>query len=128
MAEGRARQGGDILPCSDPEGKISVDAAQNYDRIWLESEVRSLEIDFRFPPKADVSPNLADFRFDLKPTFVCAKEFASVRSADAPHLPNSKSVYGQLLRTRFGRRECRRQLRVFIATQTGVAIIEVNPR
>jgi hypothetical protein len=42
-------------------------------------------------------------------------------------MPNSKSAYDRLFLTRFGCRERRSQLRVFIATRTGEAIIEVNP-
>ncbi len=54
-------------------------------------------------------------------------EFAPVRSTGAPRMPNSKSAYDRLFLTRFGCRERRSQLRVFIATRTGEAIIEVNP-
>ena len=57
-----------------------------------------------------------------------AKEFASVRSTGAPGTPNSKSSYDRLFLTRFGCRKRRRQYGVFIATLTGEAIIEVNPR
>ena len=56
-----------------------------------------------------------------------AKEFAPVRITGAPRMPNSKSAYDRLFLTRFGCRERRSQLRVFIATITGEAIIEVNP-
>jgi len=45
----------------------------------------------------------------------------------APRMANSKSAYDRLFLTRFGCRERRSQLRVFIATRTGEAIIEVNP-
>ena len=82
----------------------------------------------RFERKADGVLKGAEGRFMTPNGHSRAKEFAPVRSAGAPRMPNSKSAYGRLFLTRFGCRERRRQLRVFIATPTGEAIIEVNPR
>ncbi len=81
----------------------------------------------RFERKADDVLEGAEGRFMTPNGHSRAKEFAPVRSAGAPRMPNTKSAYDRLFFTRFGFREGRRQLRVFIATNTGEVIIEVNP-
>ncbi len=75
----------------------------------------------------DLAPEGAEGRFMTQLGHSRAKEFAPVRSTGAPRMPNSKSAYGRLFLTRFGCRERLSHLRVFIATPTGEAIIEVNP-
>ncbi len=79
------------------------------------------------PPIADINGYGAGCPLLTQSGHSRAKEFASVRNTGAPRTPNSKSAYDRLFLTRFGCRERRSHLRVFIATATGEAIIEVNP-